>query len=414
VLGSAKRVAVRFSKSVSGFFFPTAFLNIGLVLLCIVALVSVVQGYRNAILYSQDFQWTPTVAFAWDENDPYQIYLDNPKENSLKQIPYYLHFTYIMLSPFALLNFGVAKIVWAAMNVAFAAGTFLLLRRRFDDRTLFIVFLLFLSSTPVRNTIGNGQQSLLCLFLYVMAIRAADGGSKIHSSLIAGIAAFKYSFGLPLAFAFDFNSWRNVLLYFVPAGLGVIFWSAYFGIGPIDAALLPLRVLQVATPKGTSDVQSLLIDITGLSRGFSVAFSLALLLAAVIVQKAFFPIEDVLDRFSIYGLLSIVLFYHWNYDHVFLLGSLLIAVRLPLGATKLVTFAIISYFWFGLKAISLVSSWDSVAVSNCLLCVLLGMLLYELRRNKDDNSSDLPEHLPVSIVPELEWEAMARASERPR
>ena len=109
---------------------------------------------------SQDFQWSPTVILVAGE-DPYR-FQENPQSDRflLTQHPMYLHFTYLMLSPFALLNFEKAKIAWAIANLTFVFGIFLSLRGRFRDVTLVVVMLIFLCfilNTKFNSAMDNSR-----------------------------------------------------------------------------------------------------------------------------------------------------------------------------------------------------------------------------------------------------------------
>jgi hypothetical protein len=275
------------------------------------------------------------------------------------------------------LDFGKAKVAWAIANLCFVAASFLLLRRRVSDQTLLILLLFFLCSTPVRNSIGNGQQSLLCLFLYILAVYFAHMGGDRVAALIAGLGAFKFSFGVPLAFSFDSNRFGNMVLYAAPTIFGIVLWSLVFERGLIESAFLPLSASQAAI--GSADLLSLLRR-TGLPQTVAIGVPMVLLIAIAGIQKSIYPIKDALRSFSLYGLLSLLLFYHSSYDHVFLLGSALVACCSYSLGVKLTTFLIISYFWYGAKAISLATSWEPPAVANLiLLCVLFGTLVYELQ-----------------------------------
>jgi hypothetical protein len=380
--------------------------------LCIMALVSIAQGFHNAMLSSQDFQWSPTVILARDGDDPYQSYLDNPRSPTvasahdgddssqthletrksdriiLTQIPNYAHFTYLMLIPFAFLSFSSAKIAWALANLAFIAGSYFLLRRRFGGRALTIGFLIFLCSTPARNSIGIGQQSLFCFFLYIAAalawarphqsIAATKYGAML-SSLVAGIGAFKFSFGVPLFFALDLSRLRNALLYLVPATIGILFWALFFKKGLIESALLPLRVAQTGTPLGAADLQSMLKSLE-LPAYVTYTLPLFALLAVVCLQRLFVPLDEPFKRLSFYGIVSLMLFFHLPYDQVFLLGCFLLAFEARSYGVRIAIFSITAYFWFGAKAMNLVTiTTGYIALNHALLWILLIALAYEFR-----------------------------------
>jgi hypothetical protein len=363
-------------------------INLLIVILCVGALISVVQGYRNALRYSQDFQWSPTVLLIRKGLDPYREFREHPEGGGLilSQIPTYSHFTYLLLSPFAFMNFELAKIVWAATNVLMASSVFLLLRKRFDDRIMLVVWLVFLASTPTRNVIGNGQQSLLCLFLYILATRVADNGSKVLASLIAGVGSFKFSFGVPLAFAFDTGRCLTVAAYAAPTLLGIVFWIVYFHSGVIEAISLPLGASQTAI--GTGDLLSLLRTMDAPQ---TVVFGVPLMMLCIIVmwEKCALSLDDMFERVSFYAVISLLLFYHSRYDDVFLLPCLLVGIQSRSFSVRVAIALLVSYFWFGLKLLSLIDWWGPpIGVNHIVLWALFGALAYEGRTKQHDANSE--------------------------
>jgi hypothetical protein len=166
---------------------------------------------------------------------------------------------------------------------------------------------------------------------------------------------------------------------------------------------LPLRILSEANYFiGTADLQSALMGM-GFSQNISTGVSVLLLIGVACLQKLLMPIDDIFDRFSIYSLLSILLLYHWGYDHVFLLGCLLVAIRSRSLRVQLATFAIVTYFWFVLRAISLVGDWaPPISVNNILLWILFGVLIYEIgygrSKEQEISSSQADQSLPKTIA----------------
>ena len=215
------------------------------VLLCVLACISITQGLINASKYSQDFQWSPT-SLLLQGVDPYEEFLLHPNDGRilLTQVPVYSHFTYLLLSPLAFFPFEKAKLIWAGLNVAFCILIFILLRENIRKRNLAILFLIFMCSTSTRNAIGNGQQSLLSLVFYAAAIRASGRDGGLPGAFLGGVGAFKYSFGVPMFFAFDRNRFLNAAAYLISSLAGVVFWSLYFGKPVVEASMLPISAVQ--------------------------------------------------------------------------------------------------------------------------------------------------------------------------
>jgi hypothetical protein len=282
-----------------------------------------------------------------------------------------------MLSPFALLSFEQAKIAWAITNLGLSIGMFALVRGSLSDRSLFVILLVFLCSTPVRNSVGNGQQSIICLFLYLLGVYLANNGRQRLAALSAGFGAFKFSFGIPMIFSFDRNNAKNVIMYAIPTVFGIMFWMGAFHRGLIETSLLPLTASGKAI--GSADLLSLLRHL-GFSQTLSLGIPIVVLIVVVVIQRVVLPIPDALDIFSFYALLSLLLIYHSSYDQVFLLGCTLVTIASKFFPVRCAMILVVAYFWFGLKALSLVTAWaPSILANQILLWVLFLTLAYELR-----------------------------------
>src|SRR5262245_35046722 len=160
--------------------------------LALLAVVSCVRGFQNALSYSQDFAWSPGRILLEGDN-PYEEYLSGDAEGRLllSQSPNYAHGLYVLMLPLPALSFGVPKVVWALFNIAAGVLAPILLGRAFR-LTAFqtaIVMAVFLMSTPFRNALGNGQQALLVL-LALIAPFALDFRGR---SVVQGVGYLKYS-----------------------------------------------------------------------------------------------------------------------------------------------------------------------------------------------------------------------------
>jgi glycosyl transferase family 87 len=231
-----------------------------LLLLGVAAFISVVQGFRNAVQYSQDFQWSPTTIFVAGEN-PYEHYLSGNHDNRiiLSQEPVYAHALYVLLSPIAKLRWRQAKIVWAAFNISAAVFIAMLVGRRFglSGYSLWWVLFVFLAGTPFRNGVGNGQQSTFTLLAFCALLYP----KTIVNSFWVGFGYIKYSFAPPLAIYLTLKRGiTHTLISLLPVVLGYLIFIVHVGGNPITVLLQPLKVSAIAsvTDAGTADLASVL------------------------------------------------------------------------------------------------------------------------------------------------------------
>ena len=197
------------------------FSKIILVIFLLTAIISIGRGISNAtsselgISASQDFQWSPTVLLSKGVN-PYSYYLnlvgedvsinasavpiycitcDESAEINLTQFPNYAHGLYVLLLPFSKLDWSQAQKAWVLLSIVLTFITLVLLAQKsqLDRIPLLFIFLIYLSSTSLRNSLGSGQHSILILFSFTCFF---IGNS--FSTLLSGIAYLKYSFAPPL------------------------------------------------------------------------------------------------------------------------------------------------------------------------------------------------------------------------
>lgn len=219
-------------------------------IIALFAVISITQGVLNALtdLGSQDFQYTPS-RMLLDGINAFEAWQINKADFLLKQSPNYLPLLYYLLAPFGALTWHEAKIAWAMLNVmiSFYVSYRLWNNYKSDRYLALLVSLLFLSSTPVRNTIGSGQHGLL---ITVVLIALFSFKNDFLKGLFLSIATTKYS-------------------------IGTFFLSFYIGACRIRSASYALILIGLAyvaffLETGTSfDVASLLSPMKATSDGFS-------------------------------------------------------------------------------------------------------------------------------------------------
>ena len=189
------------------------------------ALVSLIQGIRNAAEFSQDFQWDAAKVFTLRIN-PYDESM-NPSGvlDSYGFEDYYLQMEanqfpslLVLLILYTFLPPLAARYAWIISNMIFTAGIIALLRKTFlraVDRDLFVfLMLLMIAGTPYRNQIGVGQHTLFSFFFFLLAVWCEDRRSEAESEQKKAIAFmtgtivclfvcyFKYTLTVPLCLYF--------------------------------------------------------------------------------------------------------------------------------------------------------------------------------------------------------------------
>lgn len=300
------------------------------VVLSAMVLISVVQGSRNAVKFSQDFQWDAAKAFSM-KIDPYDESLspsgalnsgslkdfydrfesiNAPQKMEANQFPSLL----MLLLPYTFMTPDAARIAWLISNLIFTAGIIVLLRATFlksvPDYEFSVLMLLMLSGTPFRNQIGVGQHTLFSLCFFLLAVWFLDKKwGNIPSALALTVSYFKYTLTAPLALYFIYKrKWKefatSVLIHVALTEVAALWLNESF----MDMLIKPLKVSSALASEGG-------LDFGALFNGSSIAFVLAgLVMIALFVLALKLPDEQDGLLIGILVLWSLIITYHRTYD----------------------------------------------------------------------------------------------------
>lgn len=333
-----------------------------LIVLSFSAFVSVVQGFISAYYHSQDFQWSPAVILSHGEN-PYQVLLNgDPKhEIILSQQPSYLHFLYICLLPLTSMKWEVAKITWAIVNFGFALLNILMVVKIFNlrGRTALLLALLFLTSTPFRNGLSNGQHQELVLMFFLMGVMATN---IYVSAVLTGISYLKYSFAPAIAQALWFRyGTMAIAMSLLGPSLGVIIFSLIVHQNPLLVLLQPLLTSAKGISPGAGDLMTIIERIISqypqnnpiLEKAMYYFLPLisSLGVGLVIHKKS----KNAWETLAYTSISSLMFIKHLSYDYVFLLPAAALVLRSDSKIKKSVIGLGIFYHWYLLKILDLLS-----------------------------------------------------------
>jgi hypothetical protein len=161
---------------------------------------------------SGDFQWQPTRELLQHIN-PYDSYLCG--KLFMAQAPNYPLTGYILLVPYALMEWKYAKIAWALTNYI---ATFLIifcLQKIWQIKSITVIIFtcsLFLISNPYRNVINNGQHDLFVLALFLVSL-VSTKDNKYLSGIFLGLSWFKFTITFPLSLIYIFKrGWLQIAI----------------------------------------------------------------------------------------------------------------------------------------------------------------------------------------------------------
>jgi len=387
-----------------------------LVLLMLLAAISVVVGAVNGLHRSQDFQWSGARVLM-GHVDPWAEYLKGDPDHRFvaTQIPNYLPILYVLILPLGLLSMTAAKAVWVVCNLCFAVGSGWVAARFYglQERWSIAVVCLLLMATPTRISIGNGQQGLLVLFLWCVALLTAR---LSHTQAeLAGVSYFKFSFGPPV-FLYLLFRWgpRAALLSLVPvfAGAAAVWLWITGGRDPrglVRVLLEPLAVARtgykpIAGDQNLMNAMDPLLKwwpeklVSGLELGVAVGICLVVSYFAYLVHRE----ASVRWQMALMATMSYGLFKHHTYDAVVLLLPLCYALRMWRERSAQVVLGLIGYLFYAqrvLEAAHLHPGW-AYLVEFGMMMTILG-LTYRLREAEGDVITEVAFAVPLFAVEEV-------------
>ena len=308
------------------------------VLMALLAVVSVYEGICNALEMSQDFQYDAACALI-NGYDPYDLSLDfskdripdieglkqfygyfegmgTPQKMEANQFPSLLY----ILTPYALMPYIPARILWLITNLLCTGVIIGLLRNTFmsrvDERLYPVFMMLMLAGTPWRNQLGVGQHTLFAVACFILAVTVAENGREeksaagtVAAGLLLSLSYLKYTVTAPLALYFIYRRrWKEFVISLVPHAVltGV---AAFILKEPYtDMLTKPLAVASALTGEGSIDV-GVLTGGAAWSTGITAAVMLFILALALMMPEG----NDELF-ISTAALLSLVMTYHRTYD----------------------------------------------------------------------------------------------------
>lgn len=333
------------------------------IVLLVFAMVSVVQGCRNAVAYpagSFDFQWDSAKFLSMGIN-PYQETL-NPtgKQEEMGFDIYYSSLEanqfpsmLMILLPYTIFTPMLANLLWLLSNLLFSAGIIVLIKNLFFDNAFFgikesvsiwqnesslwayIPFIaLFFIGLPWRNNIGNGQHTIMAFFFFLWSLYLCEKKSNkwyyIFAGILLAISFFKYTLTVPLAIYYFYKKEYKILGISVGIHILLTVAAAWWLRAPVwEMIIVPLKIASGMASAGAYDIGS----VFGLGRVGMVLTIFILLAVFVYFLFGNFKGTDG-EMISLLLMLSLIIVYHMIYDYFVLIVPWIVFL-LKKGASKL-------------------------------------------------------------------------------
>jgi len=304
----------------------------------------------GSINSGSDMQWHPSTIL-WLGINPYIDYLSHPLY-FMAQKPNYGHLLYILMYPFAMMDWEYAKMTWGMMNMLLLPLiVYIYFKNRYNLSYLILVSIFLLSSGTYLTILFNGQMTLVIAFFTTIAWLYRKKSQWIMT-LSLSIILVKYSFGLPILWGFFMAGYRKEVIIAVLINLlAVLGFTIYFDMNFIQSLTLPFQVALSKTQIGPIDLMSLervlskgvevLPDINASLASITVTLQkvqnvnehitrftyvvvpmIYLTLTWIIYRQKEYLSDNIIIASSIF--LSMITFFHLEYDQAMLLIALVI------------------------------------------------------------------------------------------
>jgi hypothetical protein len=258
---------------------------------------------QGADLYNSDTQYRAQLTFAHVPIRQGPLPFNHPP------------FEAIVFLPFTLLSYWPAYLLWTAINVIMLALSVVLLRRRFPRILTSSPLVLGLGAAaffPVAIAIVQGQDVVLLLLLFVLAVICLDRGQDATAGALLAGGLFRPHLIVPILVLLAVRRWR-LLRGFVPAALVLVAMSvAITGWnGPHDYIQFVLHVEKTVChgcfgPQTVPNLRGLFQDLPGLGASSRAATALVLVSSLVIFFVALRRIWNGRDSIGFSSNLAVV------------------------------------------------------------------------------------------------------------
>jgi alpha-1,2-mannosyltransferase len=252
-------------------------------------------------------------------------------------------FEALLFAPFAILPYWPAYLLWTLLNLIILAASLGVLRKQFGEVRGLSPFFLGLAAagfSPVVNAIIQGQDCVLLLFFYAIALSAFEKEQDVVAGAVLAAGLFRFQLVLPLVLILAVRR-RRLLVGFVPvagllAGVSVamIGWRGAFNYVCLVLNLEKTGAGGSIVAAGMPNLRGIIAGVPGVDAGSKSVVVLTLVCSIVVSVLAMWRIRVGRDSarfsFALATVAAILLSYHaLTYDLSLLLPLLLLLFSAP-------------------------------------------------------------------------------------
>lgn len=280
---------------------------------------------------SADFNWQPTKC-VFEGINHYSSYLirDSKCLIFMSQLGEYAQGMYIILYPFSLLDWEMAKTSWLIINILLLLFIVYFLSKKNELDPIEILFVLFVTFYTIVTRVNfiMGQHTILILTFLSLPFIWKNKVTYIFS----GVSYFKYHIGYGLFLFFLVSKkYKTLFLSLLPCIIGWLTYSFITDTGLIENLFQPFNLALHNAEEG--NVANNLFLFSFIKKiPFLSNFNYLIILVLTLLFNVFFLIKikqtssDLL-KLSLLGLLILISTPHWGHDNILLIPFLIYTVK---------------------------------------------------------------------------------------
>jgi hypothetical protein len=341
--------------------------KLGILILCVTVIIFIGRSLYNANLYnSVDFRYLYDLSkLLFEKIDIFKMYLIQQKINPIwggwnhtfildYEIPppQWGHILYFFLFPYTLLPFKISSMVWFISNLIFLYLIVKIIKKNYNlsFNQILMFSIIIISSTPLTNTLGNGQFGLLLLLLLLIYWHS-------NKKFVLGFLSVKITCSAFFVL-YSFLKKEVSFMYFVIIYLiGIIAYCYYLNdfrfYNFTNQMQLLLYVNNLANENiaynGVANLR-VVLKVFDIQQYYNfILFSSVIVTSFFLLKKKHFNNYNQ-ENFLILNNLNLIFFYHAIYDFIFLIPLLAYTIKEKLDFKhKLFSYITIMYFFYFIK-----------------------------------------------------------------
>jgi hypothetical protein len=375
--------------------------NLIILLILTTGIIFLGKSFYNAnLINSLDFRYLYDLTkLLFDKLDIYELYLiqenvrpfwgkwsDNFIFNNEMPPPQWGHILYFFLFPYVIFPYEIAHIIWFISNLIFLYLIIKIVKKNynFSFNQLSVFIIMIICSTPLTNTLGNGQFGLLLLLLLLIYWHS-------DKKFFLGFLCIK----ITVSAFFVLHSFLKKeisFVYFVAIYLiGIIFYSYFLNDYNLNNLTNHIQILfhvnnianENASYNGVANLRAVL-KIANIEQYYNHISILFVLLVSFFILKKKDLDNYNKENFLILNNLNLLIFYHAIYDFIFLIPLLAYTIVQKLNFKQKFTFyGTIVYFFYFIKInrsiLNNLLHEDIINILGFSILIYTSLLLYRIK-----------------------------------